>query len=302
MFRREESGYGSTESLLETSPPSPNWTRIAADAVRLQTEFEVTELLMNSANGIVYQGHCLATGQEVIFKQIPRTTVPNWMFHDGSLVPAEIAFHFAAFRLATNETICRPVAWLEKRSSFVLILEKLGGGNCMDLFELSKKYGAIAEEPVKIIFSQLVDMWASLNASGICHRDLKDENVIINSSTLECRLIDFGCATKLSPKDQKSFAGTPEFFPPEWFRQGSYTHHNLTAWSVGVILFILLTGKMPVQLKPNIVDFNLERDAYAHLTSLSSGAQNLLKALLENEPAKRADYARTRKLLQQWCC
>ena len=126
-------------------------------------------------------------------KQIPRINVPKWISLNGHLVPAEIAFHFQAFKTAKKSSvICRPIAWLEKRSSFVLVLEKMGSEIC-DLFELSRKYGALQEEPVKIIFGQLLDIWENLNESKICHRDLKDENIVINIETLECKLIDFGC-------------------------------------------------------------------------------------------------------------
>ena len=257
MYQRDESGYGSADSMTDVNPPSPNFSRINRDAVRFQEEFEVTDLLMNSANGVLYNGRCLLSGNDVIFKQLPRANVPNWAYLDGDLVPAEIATHFRTFKISQEAgVICKPIAWLEKRSSFVIVLEKLGGKNCCDLFELSRKYGALAEDPTKIIFSQIIDMWRALNNAKICHRDLKDENIIINLENLECRLIDFGCAIELSEKPQKSFAGTPEFYPPEWFKMGSYTHHNLTAWSLGIILFILLTGQMPMQIQKNLIDFD----------------------------------------------
>ena len=301
MFDREESGYGSADSITELFPPKPVQSRIANDAIRLQEEFEVTELLMNSANGVLYQGTWLRTGETVIFKQIPRTSVPKWLSLDGALVPAEIAHHFTAYRKSRDlGVICKPIAWLEKRSSFVLILEKVGGENCCDLFELSKKYGAISEDAAKIIFRQLLNMWRSLELSTICHRDLKDENIIIDAKTLECRLIDFGCATRLSSNEEKSFAGTPEFFPPEWFLYGTYRHESLTAWSLGVILFILLTGQLPTNIKRNVTDFCLDRDAGHLLRHLSTPAKALLRRLLEPEPSIRANLHATNILMKQW--
>ena len=301
MYGREESGYGSNGSQADISPPLPDMCRIARDALRLSDEFCVSELMMNSANGVLYRGFSLVSGAEVVFKQIPRLSVPEWAELDGALVPAEIAHHFRAYAAAHSlDVVCRPITWLEKKSSFVLVLEKVE--NCLDLFELSRKYGALKEEPVRIIAAQLLRMWQSLNQSGIAHRDLKDENIIINSATLECRLIDFGCATLLSPKTQKSFAGTPEFYPPEWFRTGTYHHQSLTAWSVGVILFILLTGHMPTQSKGNLLEFELDRDARPLISTLSLEAQILLRALLDQNPATRADLKRANSLFDKWCC
>ena len=303
MFAREESGYGSAESAINyIEAPRPNHLRIAADALRLENEFEVTQLLMNSANGVIYQGYDLKNGNQIIFKQLPRQNVQNWIEFEGSIVPSEIAYHFQTFQSSADalNSICRPLAWLEKKSSFVLVLEKFGGENSMDLFELSKKYGAIKEGAVKVIFGQLLNIWETLNRAKVAHRDLKDENIIVNPASLECRLIDFGCATKLSEENQTSFAGTPEFFPPEWFRTGSYHHEPVTSWSMGVILFILLTGTMPSQLVSNFIDFNLSRDAQFILDQLSPGAQTLLKSLLEISPTKRADLSTAQSLYTLW--
>ena len=304
MFTREESGYDSAESAINCSvaAPKPNHTRIIADALRLENEFEVSELLMNSANGVIYQGYNLKDGKQIVFKQLPRKTVPNWVDFEGTIVPSEIAYHFQTYQScpAAKNSICRPIAWLEKNSSFILVLEKLGGKNSVDLFELSKKFGAIKEDAVKIIFAQLLDIWETLNLAKVCHRDLKDENIIINPSTLECRLIDFGCATKFSEEPQGSFAGTPEFFPPEWFRTGSYRHEPVTGWSIGVILFILLTGSMPSQIVDSLIDFELSRDADYILEQLSPGAQTLLLGLLETNPEKRADLKTAKVLFQLW--
>ena len=49
------------------------------------------------------------------------------------------------------------------------------------------------------------------------HRDVKDENILLNSKTLHVKLIDFGCGTRLKETHYNEFAGTPEFYPPEWY-------------------------------------------------------------------------------------
>ena len=78
MFKRDESGYGSANSMTEIEPPEPDFTRIGADSVRLRDEFEVSELLMNSANGVLYQGKCLKSGDTVIFKEISIESYRNY--------------------------------------------------------------------------------------------------------------------------------------------------------------------------------------------------------------------------------
>ena len=298
MFSRDESGYGSSGSSFEDQCPEPNLERISCDEIRFQEEVEVTELLMKSANGVLYQGKMRLTGEEIIFKQIPRVHVPKWVSMDGHFVPAEIAYHFESYKTAKNpEVICRPITWLEKRSSFVLVLEKTSS-DCCDLFELSRKYGALMEEPVKIIFGQLLEMWEDLNESQICHRDLKDENIIVDLGNLSCKLIDFGCATNLTSKDEKNFAGTPEFYPPEWFSRSTFQHQSLNAWSLGTILFILLTGQMPP--RRNMALSDVKSEAKDTLDLLSKPAQELVLSLLEYCPYKRASLLTAKKLFQKW--
>ena len=149
----------------------------------------------------------------------------------------------------------------------------------MDLFEVSQENGAFPEEIAKIIFRQLVDMWASLNASRICHRDLKDENVLINPATLEVKIIDFGCATE-KREIYKKMAGTPEYFPPEWYSHRQYSSDGLTVFSLGAILYILLTGTWEFEFGTHKRNFLAERN-------LSTVSKFFLDCILCPFPSKR---------------
>ena len=111
----------------------------------------------------------------------------------------------------------------------------------VDLFEFSKKYGAINEEAVRIIAGQLVTCCMELSHAGICHRDIKDENILINPDTLEIRLIDFGCASR-EDNCYTTARGTPSYWPIEYFQNGLLSAEALTVWSIGAVLYILLTG------------------------------------------------------------
>jgi proto-oncogene serine/threonine-protein kinase Pim-1 len=63
---------------------------------------------------------------------------------------------------------------------------------------------------------------AHIHSCGVVHRDIKDENVILNRDTGEVKLIDFGCGTLLKEAPFRDFSGTPEFYPPEWFQRRVY--------------------------------------------------------------------------------
>lgn len=77
--------------------------------------------------------------------------------------------------------------------------------------------------------------------NNICHRDLKPENILMESEGV-IKIIDFGTAIAFNPdKGMNTMLGTPIYMAPEIFTDGVYDE-KCDVWSVGVILFCLLTG------------------------------------------------------------
>ena len=95
----------------------------------------------------------------------------------------------------------------------------------------------------------------------VLHRDLKDENVVIDLLTGEIRLIDFGAATLLKQtcyqdfqgsssvtfhfQKRIKFPGTRLYCPPEWFLHSLYFAKEAATWSLGVLLYNMLNGRLP---------------------------------------------------------
>ena len=290
-----ESGYHSHND--EPTQPKPNMARILTDKYRLENEYAIDKLLMNSANGRIYTGVDMRTKQKLIFKQIPRVNCHSWTQLDGHLVPAEIAFHFKAAEFDHDEVVIAPITWMEKKSSFVLVMEYVE--NSCDLFELSKKYGALGEEAACIIYRQLIQMCQCLKRAGICHRDIKDENIIVSLDTLQLKLIDFGCATKhIATGTTTDFSGTPEFYPPEYWRNRAYTHDGLTTWSVGIVIYIMLKGGLPYVELGEIGHFRIECDQLYQKSS--EMVKRVLKSTLHSFPSARANLDELTCLGRQW--
>ena len=84
-----------------------------------------------------------------------------------------------------------------------------------------------------------------LHSNGMMHRDIKPENIMFSyRKTLDLKLIDFAAATQFEPGDiQNEVKGTSYYIAPEVI-SGSYTS-QCDMWSVGIILYMLLTGKPP---------------------------------------------------------
>ena len=127
----------------------------------------------------------------------------------------------------------------------------------VDLFEVSRKCGAIKEGAAQVIFAQLVRTTLELHRAGVLHRDLKDENCLLDTRTLEVRLIDFGCATEYHPERVYSrLSGTPEFFAPEVHALSRYKADSATAWTLGTLLYVILLGDIPFETTSDILKGN----------------------------------------------
>ena len=69
----------------------------------------------------------------------------------------------------------------ERKSSYLLVMEK--PPNCIDLFEYSRKNGALDEKMAKKIFYQVVEACIDMQKKEVLHRDIKDENILLNEKT-----------------------------------------------------------------------------------------------------------------------
>ena len=95
---------------------------------------------------------------------------------------------------------------------------------------------------------------------GIFHRDIKDENILVNTQTLEVKVIDFGCATEFeTEKTYSTASGTPEFFPPETFTKNQYRAGPATVWALGTLLYVIVMGDIPFEEPKNIISGHREK-------------------------------------------
>jgi serine/threonine protein kinase len=88
---------------------------------------------------------------------------------------------------------------------------------------------------------------AYLHEHNIVHRDLKLDNILIDPSDKNrIKIIDFGFSIKATAEQKLTlFCGTPHYMDPDISRKRDYNGHAADVWALGVILFILLTGKLP---------------------------------------------------------
>lgn len=102
------------------------------------------------------------------------------------------------------------------------------------------------EEMAREIVRKLLAALDHCHAQNIVHWDLKLENVLISSQG-DIRLIDFGFSLKLSSLTNvlSNFCGTPSYMAPEIVKKMPYQPHYADMWALGVLTFVLLTGRFP---------------------------------------------------------
>ncbi|KAK3810031.1 MAG: kinase-like domain-containing protein [Benniella sp.] len=115
-----------------------------------------------------------------------------------------------------------------------------------DLFECIEHHSKFSESQARMIFKQIVECVDYLDSKGICHRDIKDENIVIDND-FRVKLIDFGSAVFI-PRQGKlfdRFYGTINYASPEILRGDQYCAQAAEIWSLGVLLYTILYGEVP---------------------------------------------------------
>lgn len=172
--------------------------------------------------------------------------------------------------------------WFEMPKSFCLVLDYLNG---FDLYHITTKYGALSEDLTRTLMLQIIESMQRLSRAGIAHRDIKDENIMVDLVSLEVTIIDFGCGIEFCKNDIfTTFSGTVEFYPPEWFHSQFYCPMKGTVWSLGCLLFTLLTGDVPYRTKDDI--FINRRTTFSQ-PLLSSSAKEAIEQMLDIVPETR---------------
>merc|ERR1719506_3241200 len=143
-----------------------------------------------------------------------------------------------------HPNIVKLVEAFEQPGSITMILELCSGGELYDnLIDVESYTEAVA----KRIFQQMVASVGYVHQMGIAHRDLKLENFLLESkkSNALIKLIDFGLSKKYGLQRMKTLVGTAYYIAPEVLLGKAAYGPKCDVWSLGVILFMMLTGWPP---------------------------------------------------------
>ncbi|KAI7902035.1 kinase-like domain-containing protein [Cokeromyces recurvatus] len=169
---------------------------------------------------------------------------------------------------------------------YYLFMEYVNGGQLLDYII---SHGKLKEKQARRFGRQILSALDYCHRNSIVHRDLKIENILI-SQTGNIKIIDFGLSNLFSPQSSlNTFCGSLYFAAPELLNAKAYTGPEVDVWSFGVVLYVLVCGKVPFddQNMPAL-HAKIKRGVVEYPSYLSTECKSILSRMLVINPAHRA--------------
>nr|XP_020013274.1 MAP/microtubule affinity-regulating kinase 3 isoform X5 [Castor canadensis]XP_020013275.1 MAP/microtubule affinity-regulating kinase 3 isoform X5 [Castor canadensis] len=164
-------------------------------------------------------------------------------------------------------------------------MEYASGG---EVFDYLVAHGRMKEKEARAKFRQIVSAVQYCHQKRIVHRDLKAENLLLDAD-MNIKIADFGFSNEFTVGSKlDTFCGSPPYAAPELFQGKKYDGPEVDVWSLGVILYTLVSGSLPFdgqnlkELRERVL-----RGKYRIPFYMSTDCENLLKRFLVLNPVKR---------------
>ena len=229
--------------------------------------------------------HCI-TGRAVAIKAVPKNR------HSVNLISSEIiAREIAIMKLLDHPGILHLYSVEEDAENLYMVMELAPDGQLCDLAEKG-----VTPEDAHGFFRQIVAAIAYMHSQCVCHHDIKLENILMNGNNI--KLADFGMAVVMREGVLlEDFCGSLPYVSPEMVCCEPFDGVKSDAWSLGVLLYTLLTGNLPIggtneEMTNQIA--HLERVDVPDTPTVSPDARDLLNHLL----VRSSERFTTQQILQ----
>lgn len=178
-----------------------------------------------------------------------------------------------------------------------MVAEYLDGGDLLDFVQKTNLTESLAHSYVKQIFEAVRYLHVDKN---LAHRDLKLENILMSADRKTVKLADFGFSRRVSSSELvKTTCGSKAYMSPDILRGEPYDPKKADVWSLGVITFILVSGRMPFDESVGTLGLlRAQRDRtyrYPLDMPVSHDCRQFIHDLLTFEETNRPDVATASK-------
>ncbi|XP_010211235.1 PREDICTED: MAP/microtubule affinity-regulating kinase 3 isoform X3 [Tinamus guttatus] len=188
-------------------------------------------------------------------------------------------------KILNHPNIVKLFEVIETEKTLYLIMEYASGG---EVFDYLVAHGRMKEKEARSKFRQIVSAVQYCHQKRIVHRDLKAENLLLDAD-MNIKIADFGFSNEFTVGNKlDTFCGSPPYAAPELFQGKKYDGPEVDVWSLGVILYTLVSGSLPFdgqnlkELRERVL-----RGKYRIPFYMSTDCENLLKRFLVLNPTKR---------------
>lgn len=296
---------------LDTSPLSPDYPLsplvcpspaeiVRSDLVhrnvrQMNTEYDIDRLLGQGSFGQVHLAVHRRTGIKRAIKEIPKSGTED----------EEFEWELRAMVALDHPHIVKVIEYFEDEDNFNIVMELCTGPDLhqyiITAMEDPKGEGFVPEHEVSIILRQCLKAVLCCHAHGFVHRDLNAKNFMLSGAEKTVKLIDFGLATRFKAVVPRAhfieIVGTSHYMSPEMILAGEYSPAS-DLWSLGVLLYVLLTGLMLLPKDDTLKVRCMKKLSYVQkkirncktLTKrgVSAAARDLLERMLLHDPKQRS--------------
>merc|ERR1711936_727745 len=163
--------------------------------------YRVGDVLGRGGFGTVYAGVRVIDGAPVAIKHVAKNKVTDWTTLVGRKVPMELKLLHS---VQSVDGVIKLLDFYERSDSFIYVMER--PSDCKDMFDFITEKKYLEETLARNFFRQIVTTVLACHSKGVIHRDIKDENILVDLITGKLKLIDFGSGALLKEEGESSTA------------------------------------------------------------------------------------------------
>lgn len=253
----------------------------------VRSQFYISKKLGSGYCGTVRLAHDVKT-----FNKFAIKTIRYDLESDEEMVEKEIDNEIRILKKLDHPNVVKLVKTYRDIDRVHLLTEYMNAGDLMQMIKKSKRKH-LYESTAKFVMFQVMQGLQHLHQHNIVHLDIKLENVFVRleREIYIYKIGDFGFSE--CQDNIESYNGTAEYYPPEVFRDNpnGYSGKKRDMWSLGVFLYVCLTGRYPFQGSGHTLSARIKSGEYQIDRNvgqmISSEAKNLIGKLIVVEPDER---------------